>query len=443
GTPWELGLAETQRVLMANGLRSRITVRADGGFLTGRDVMIAALLGAEEYGFGTAPLVTLGCIMLRKCHCNTCSVGVATQDPELRRRFEGDPAHIVNYLRFVAEEMRRIMAALGFRTLDEAIGRVDCLRARPMAPAHKPMPDVSALLRRVRSDDSPRRVRGQDHGLDRKIDHQVIAQADAALSHGEPVSLSIRLRNRDRTFGTLLSHEVTRRYGGEGLPPGTIRIHCTGTAGQSFGAFLCRGIALHLEGDANDYVGKGLSGGLISVKTPPDAPYVAADNTLIGNVALFGATGGEAYVNGRGAERFCVRNSGALSVVEGVGDHGCEYMTGGVAVILGPIGRNFAAGMSGGEAYLWDEEGQAADAIHAAGVRTEPVTDPRDQALLQRLLENHVACTGSEKAARILAGWPGALDTFVKVVPEAYAEVVADYLSRGQDIRVQPPAPLA
>ncbi|MCG5498061.1 glutamate synthase large subunit [Ectothiorhodospira variabilis] len=443
GTPWELGLAETQRVLMANGLRSRITVRADGGFLTGRDVMIAALLGAEEYGFGTAPLVTLGCIMLRKCHCNTCSVGVATQDPELRRRFEGDPAHIVNYLRFVAEEMRRIMAALGFRTLDEAIGRVDCLRARPMAPAHKPTPDVSALLRRVRSDDSPRRVRGQDHGLDRKIDHQVIAQADAALSHGEPVSLSIRLRNRDRTFGTLLSHEVTRRYGGEGLPPGTIRIHCTGTAGQSFGAFLCRGIALHLEGDANDYVGKGLSGGLISVKTPPDAPYVAADNTLIGNVALFGATGGEAYVNGRGAERFCVRNSGALSVVEGVGDHGCEYMTGGVAVILGPIGRNFAAGMSGGEAYLWDEEGQAGDAIHAAGVRTEPVTDPRDQALLQRLLENHVACTGSEKAARILAGWPGALDTFVKVVPEAYAEVVADYLSRGQDIRIQPPAPLA
>ncbi|MCG5511358.1 glutamate synthase large subunit [Ectothiorhodospira lacustris] len=443
GTPWELGLADTQRVLMANGLRSRITVRADGGFLTGRDVMIAALLGAEEYGFGTAPLVTLGCVMLRKCHCNTCSVGVATQDPQLRARFQGRPEHIVNYLRFVAEEMRDIMAALGFRTLDALIGRVDCLQARHVDHPRQIKPDVSVLLRRVCSQGSPRKVREQDHGLDRKIDHQVIAQADAALTSGEPVSVSIHLRNRDRTFGTLLSYEVTRRYGRDGLPPGTIQVHCTGTAGQSFGAFVCRGIALHLEGDANDYVGKGLSGGIISVRTPRDAPYVAADNTLIGNVALFGATAGEAYFNGRGAERFCVRNSGVLSVVEGVGDHGCEYMTGGVAVILGPIGRNFAAGMSGGEAYLLDEEGHVKDLIHAEGLRVDPVTDLRDQALLQRLLENHVACTGSEKAAQVLAQWPKILGMFVKVVPEAYADVVADHLSQGQDIRTQTPAPIA
>jgi glutamate synthase domain-containing protein 3 len=402
-------------------------------------VVIAALLGAEEYGFGTAPLVALGCIMLRKCHCNTCSVGIATQDPLLRERFQGRAEHVVNYLRFVAGEVREHMAALGFRHVDDMVGRVDRLRAKRIAHPKGIHPDVSELLRRVRSDDAPRRTRAQNHGLDRKIDHRVIEQARPALDERRPVAIAIELCNRDRTFGTLLSYEVTRRYGAEGLPPGTINLRCKGTAGQSFGAFLCRGIGLHLEGDANDYTGKGLSGGLISVRTPPDAGYTASENTIVGNVALFGATGGEAYFNGRGAERFCVRNSGALSVVEGVGDHGCEYMTGGVTVILGPIGRNFGAGMSGGEAYVFDEEGLGQRHLNPDGRRIEPVRDTRDRELLRRLLENHVSYTGSSLAARILAEWERSLATFVKVVPDAYADAVAQHLATGKDIRVSPP----
>jgi glutamate synthase domain-containing protein 2/glutamate synthase domain-containing protein 1/glutamate synthase domain-containing protein 3 len=439
GTPWEYGLAETQRVLRANRLRSRITVRADGGLLTGRDVVIAALLGAEEYGFGTAPLVAVGCIMLRKCHCNTCSVGVATQDPSLRARFTGRPEHVVNYLRFIAEEVRELMAALGFRTLNDLIGRVDRLKAAAIAHPKGIRPDVSELLRHTAADDAPRRTRAQNHELEHKIDHRVIAGAQPALERREAVEIPITLCNRDRSFGTLLSYEVTRRYGAEGLPPDTIRVRCTGTAGQSLGAFLCRGIRLDLEGDANDYVGKGLSGGILTVRTPAGAAYAAEDNTIIGNVALFGATSGEAYFNGRGAERFCVRNSGALSVVEGVGDHGCEYMTGGVVVILGPIGRNFGAGMSGGEAYLLDEEGLAGHHLNPAGRHLEPVGDPRDQALLRRLLENHLACTGSRQAARLLADWNASLERFVKVVADAYADAVARHLANGRDIRVKPP----
>ncbi|MDZ7754087.1 MAG: glutamate synthase large subunit [Gammaproteobacteria bacterium] len=439
GAPWEFGLAETQRVLLANRLRSRITVRADGGLLTGRDVVIAALLGAEEYGFGTAPLVALGCIMLRKCHCNTCSVGIATQDPRLRERFQGRAEHVVNYLRFVAGEVREHMAALGFRRMDDMSGRVDRLRAKRVAHPKGIHPDVSELLRRMKSEDAPRRTRAQDHGLDRKIDHRIIAQARPALEERRPVEIAVELCNRDRTFGTLLSHEVTRRHGAEGLPPGTINLRCTGTAGQSLGAFLCRGIGLHLEGDANDYAGKGLSGGLLSVRTPADAGYAAAENTIVGNVVLFGATAGEAYFNGRGAERFCVRNSGALGVVEGVGDHGCEYMTGGVAVILGPIGRNFGAGMSGGEAYIFDEERLAERHLNADGRRIEPLQDSRDQELVRRLLENHVGYTGSSKAARILEDWEGSLGTFVKVVADAYADAVARHLASGQDIRIKPP----
>ena len=439
GAPWEFGLADIQRVLLANRLRSRITVRVDGGLLTGRDVVIAALLGAEEYGFGTAPLVALGCIMLRKCHCNTCSVGIATQDPQLRRRFQGHPQHVINYLRFVAEEVREHMASLGFRHLDEMIGRVDRLRARSVAHPKGIHPDVSELLRRAASSDASRRTRAQNHGLDRKVDHRVIEQARPALEEGSPVDIQIGLSSRDRTFGTLLSYEVTRRRGAAGLPAGTIQVHCRGTAGQSFGAFLCRGIALHLVGDANDYAGKGLSGGVISVRTPPDAAYPAWENTIVGNVALFGATAGEAYFNGRGAERFCVRNSGALSVVEGVGDHGCEYMTGGVAVILGPIGRNFGAGMSGGEAYVFDEQRLADRYLNPDGRRAEPVRDVRDRELLRRMLENHVSYTGSQRAARILADWETSLGVFVKVVPDAYADAVARHLSSGRDIRIQPP----
>ncbi|MFP4262974.1 MAG: glutamate synthase large subunit [Halomonas sp.] len=440
GTPWELGLAETHRVLMANDLRSRISVRVDGGLKTGRDVAIAALLGAEEFGFGTAPMVVVGCLLLRKCHCNTCSVGVATQDPELRARFDGAPEHIVTYLRFVAEELREIMATLGFATLEAMIGRVDRLRRRKVDhPRGIPL-DIEELLAPVHSDDTPYKVRAQNHQLDDKLDQRLIAEAAPALERGEPVCLEAAVSNRDRSVGTLLSSALVKRCGAELPPDDTLRVHLTGTAGQSFGAFVARGISLHLTGEANDYVGKGLSGGRLSVRTPPRADYVAADNVIIGNVALFGATAGEAYVNGLAGERFCVRNSGALAVVEGIGDHGCEYMTGGVALILGPCGKNFAAGMSGGEAYLLDEAGDLAERINPERVSLEAVSAERDIALVKRLLENHLAYTGSPRAATLLDAWPAALDMLVKVVPEAYAEVVERELAQGRDIRIALPA---
>ncbi len=439
GSAWELGLAETHRVLMANRLRSRIRVRADGGFLTGRDVVIAALLGAEEYGFGTAPLVALGCIMLRKCHCNTCSVGVATQDPALRARFAGKAEHVMNYLRLVAEEVRELMARLGFRTVDEMIGRVDRLRHRELRLPKGVEVDVSVLLVPAAGDDVPRKTREQDHRLADKLDHEVIARARPALERGEPVTQHLALRNSDRTFGTLLSWELTRRYGAAGLPADTIRLYCTGHAGQSFGAFLCPGITLHLVGDANDYVGKGLSGGRIVLATPPDAGFAAADNILVGNVALYGATGGEGYFNGRAGERFAVRNSGALAVVEGTGEHACEYMTGGVVVILGPVGRNFGAGMSGGEAFVLDADGALRDRLADEPLRLDGVCEPRDLTLLRRLLTNHAIHTGSALARRVLDGWPGSAAHFVKVLPEAYACLVEARRHEGADIR--PPAP--
>ncbi|MBV9488633.1 MAG: glutamate synthase large subunit [Verrucomicrobia bacterium] len=442
GAPWELGLAETQQVLLANNLRSRIRVRVDGGLKTGRDVVIGALLGAEEYGFGTAPLVAVGCIMLRKCHCNTCSVGVATQDPRLRAQFPGTPEHVINYLHFVAQEVRELMAALGFRTMDEMIGRVDKLRPRhiPHFPKGAPL-DLLPLLYRQPSRDMPRKVRDQNHKLDRKLDHALIEQARPALERGKPVLIESKIHNSDRTASTMLSSAVAKRFGAQGLPPDTIRIRFTGTAGQSFGAFLARGISLHLEGDANDYVGKGLSGGKITVSTPKDAAFVASKNIIVGNVALYGATSGEAYFNGMGGERFAVRNSGAMAVVEGVGDHGCEYMTGGVVVILGPTGKNFGAGMSGGEAFIFDEDHSFADKLNPAMVRIEPFTGARDQELVKRLLENHVVYTNSSKAKRILANWDEGKTKFVKVIPDAYAEVLARHLAAGKDVRLAPPPP--
>ena len=443
GTPWELGLAETHQVLMANRLRSRVRLRADGGFKTGRDVVVAALLGAEEYGFGTAPMVVVGCIMLRKCHCNTCSVGVATQDPRLRARFDGRPEHIVNYLRFVAEDVRGLMAALGFRRLDDMIGRADCLRPKPVTHPRDLQLDLSALLYRQDADDTPRKVREQNHGLDGKLDHELLRQAAPALERGEPVCISARVRNRDRTVGTLLSSALAKRHGARMLPPGTIRVALEGSAGQSLGAFLAAGVSIDLAGDANDYVGKGLSGGRLAVRVPPGAGYRAADNVIIGNVALYGATAGEAYFNGRAGERFCVRNSGALAVVEGIGDHGCEYMTGGAALILGPVGRNFAAGMSGGEAFVLDPAGELEQRLNPEMVTTERLRGERDRAMVHRLLENHRACTGSTVAARLLDAGEQALDDFVKVIPEAYAEVVERYRQQGEDIRVPIPEPLA
>lgn len=437
GGAWELGLAETHRVLMANRLRSRIRVRADGGFLTGRDVVIAALLGAEEYGFGTAALVALGCIMLRKCHCNTCSVGIATQDPALRQRFAGLPEHVMNYLVFVAEDVRERMARLGFRTMDEMIGRVDRLTARALPHPKGLAIDLSALLEPATGDDIPRKRLEQDHKLAAKLDHGVIAQARAALERGEAVTQHVAIRNRDRSFGTLLSYEVTRRHGAAGLPPDTIRLYCSGHAGQSFGAFLCPGISLHLVGDANDYVGKGLSGGRIAVAAPLDAGFDAAHSVIIGNVALYGATAGEAYFNGHAGERFAVRNSGAQAVVEGVGEHACEYMTGGVVVILGPTGRNFGAGMSGGIAYVYDAAGDFRDRLSEEALCLSTLEDAGDIALVRRLLTRHATCTGSVRARRLLERWPSSRPRFVKVIPEAYARVLER--AQGSALHAAPP----
>jgi glutamate synthase (NADPH/NADH) large chain len=441
GAPWEIGLAETQQVLLANNLRSRIRVRVDGGLKTGRDVVIGALLGAEEYGFGTAPLVAVGCIMLRKCHCNTCSVGVATQDPGLRAQFAGRPEHVVNYLRFVAQEVREIMSLLGFRTIDEMVGRVDKLRARSVRNAKGACVDVSQLLYRQAASDAPRKMRDQNHKLDRKLDHRLIEQAGPAIEHGEPVEIEMPISNADRTACTMLSSAVAKKHGADGLPPDTIKIRFTGSAGQSLGAFLARGISLHLDGDANDYVGKGLSGGKITVNTPRDAAFIASENIIVGNVALYGATSGEAYFNGMAGERFAVRNSGALAVVEGVGDHGCEYMTGGVVVILGPTGKNFGAGMSGGEAFVFDEEGSFATKLNPAMVRTAPFAGDRDFELVKRMIENHAAYTHSAKAERILASWNENASKFIKIIPHTHAEILARQLQDGKDVRVAPPPP--
>jgi glutamate synthase domain-containing protein 2/glutamate synthase domain-containing protein 1/glutamate synthase domain-containing protein 3 len=439
GAPWELGLAETQQILLANNLRSRIRVRADGGLKTGRDVVIAALLGAEEFGFGTAPLVALGCIMLRKCHCNTCSVGIATQDPRLRAKFSGQPEHVINYMNFVAREIRELMAALGFRTVDEMVGRVDRLRPRNAEHPKGAHIDLSQLLFKQPSSDAPRKMRDQNHKLDKKIDHRLIELAQPAIERGEPVTIEMPINNSDRTAATMLSSAVAKKYGAQALPHDTITIRFTGSAGQSFGAFLARGITLHLEGDANDYVGKGLSGGKITVSTPRDASFVASQNIIVGNVTLYGATSGEAYFNGMGGERFAVRNSGAMAVVEGVGDHGCEYMTGGVVIILGATGKNFGAGMSGGEAFIFNEDGTFASKLNPSMVRLDPFTEERDHELVKRMLENHIVHTNSSKARQILERWDESASKFAKVIPQAYAEVLARQLAEGKDVRLAPP----
>ena len=361
GTPWELGLAEAQQVLLMNDLRSRVVLQADGQLKTGRDVAFAALLGAEEFGFATAPLVASGCIMMRKCHLNTCPVGVATQDPVLRAKFTGAPEHVINYMFFVAEELRAIMAQLGFRTLDEMIGRVDCVVARNAdhaSPKARTL-DFGKMLEpippRLAKRDRKRTIE-QDHGIANVADHELIAAAKPALEAREPVRIHQAITNAHRTFGAMLAGEVARRHGAAGLPEGTIVIELTGTAGQSFGAFAARGMTITLEGDANDYVGKGLSGGMLAVRPPRESTFVAAENVVVGNTVLYGATSGRAFFAGQAGERFAVRNSGAQTVVEGIGDHGCEYMTGGVVVVLGPSGRNFGAGMSGGVAFVVDDD---------------------------------------------------------------------------------------
>ncbi len=428
GIPWELGLAETQQVLVENDLRSRVRVQVDGKLATGRDVAIAALLGAEEYGFSTMPLVTLGCIMMRKCHLNTCPVGIATQDPDLRKKFAGKPEHVIRFFFYLAEELRGIMARLGFRKMDEMIGRVDCLKKRENIQHWKAKGiDFSQLLYNppVPSQVGRRCMISQDHGLDKAMDHKLMKYAKPALENRTSVSRRLQIRNVHRTVGTMLSGQIARRYGSEGLPDDTIRFKFSGTAGQSFGAFLARGVTLTLEGDANDYVGKGLSGGKLVIYPPRKSPFLPEENILVGNVVLYGATSGEAFFNGMGGERFAVRNSGATAVVEGVGDHGCEYMTKGLVVVLGRTGRNFAAGMTGGIAYVLDKSGEFASVqCNRASVDLEPVTKAEEIEALKKLIARHGEYTASPQAKWILANWATMLPKFVKVFPHEFKRVL-------------------
>jgi glutamate synthase (ferredoxin) len=429
GTPWELGLAETQQVLVMNKLRDRIIVQVDGQMKTGRDVVIGALMGAEEFGFSTGPLVVMGCIMMRVCHLNTCPVGIATQDPRLRTKFAGRAEFVENFFRYIAEEVREYMARLGFRTMDEMIGRVDRIDVAPAVDHWKARGlDFSAILYRppVGPDVAVRKVVEQDHGLDRSLDMTTLLPMCApALERQEPVDIRLRIQNVNRTVGTILGSEITTRYGAEGLRDDTIRIHFSGSAGQSFGAFLPRGVTLTLEGDANDYIGKGLSGGKLIVYPPREATFVAEENILVGNVVLYGATGGEAYFRGVAGERFAVRNSGALTVVEGVGDHGCEYMTGGRVVVIGGTGRNFAAGMSGGLAFVLDEAGDFKARCNLGMVDLEPLVDTEDVELVKDLLARHIRFTQSPVAARLLVDWERSQSRFVKVIPQDYKRVMA------------------
>ncbi len=429
GLPWELGLAETHQTLVLNNLRSRIAVETDGQLKTGRDVVVAALLGAEEFGFATAPLVATGCIMMRVCHLNTCPAGVATQDPRLREKFAGKPEHVVNFMKFIAEEVRELMAALGFRTIEEMIGRVDRLEARKAVDHWKAHGlDFSNIL--YQPDAGPEVGRfcqiPQDHGLDKSIDLTVLLEAcKPAIEKGQKVEARLPIRNVHRVVGTITGGEVTKKWGAAGLPEDTIRVHFTGSAGQSFGAFMPKGMTFTLEGDANDYVGKGLSGGKIVIYPPAGSTFVPEDNIIVGNVALYGATAGEVYIRGMAGERFGVRNSGVNAVVEAVGDHGCEYMTGGRVIILGPTGRNFAAGMSGGVAYVLDERGDFAARVNKQMVGLGTLDDPAEAAEVRAMIERHFAYTKSGRARQVLDAWEQMAPRFVRVMPNDYKRMLA------------------
>ena len=427
GIPWELGLAETQQVLVEHQLRSRIRVETDGQLKTGRDVAVAALLGADEFGFATAALVAEGCIMMRKCHLNTCPVGIATQDPELRKRFTGQPEHIINFMFFVAEELREIMAKLGVRTVQEMTGRTDLLKVRENITHWKAKHiDFAPIL--FRPTPAPgvgiSGTETQDHGLDKALDNEIIRLAAPALEERKPVRFSMPIRNVNRTVCTTLSHEITKRYGEEGLPPYTVQVDFEGSAGQSFAAFLARGVSLTIRGDANDYFCKGMSGGQVAISPPDGVTFRPADNIIIGNVALYGATAGEVFIRGRAGERFGVRNSGATAVVEGIGDHGCEYMTRGIVLVLGPTGRNFAAGMSGGVAYVLDEEGTFARRCNMGMIELLELETDEDRRRVHQLLVRHVQYTGSAVAERLLEHWDASCRNFVKVMPTEYRKVL-------------------
>jgi glutamate synthase (NADPH/NADH) large chain len=445
------------QTLVANRLRSRIAVQVDGGVRSGRDVVIGALLGADEFGFSTAPLIAAGCIMMRKCHLNTCPVGVATQDPVLRKRFTGQPEHVINYFFFVAEEVRELMAALGYRTFDEMVGQMQMLDRRKLIEHWKAKGlDFSKLFTKpvTKPGTAIYKCEAQDHKINDILDRKLIAQSQAALDRGAPVRLQTTIRNTDRTAGAMLSGEVAKRYGHAGLPDGTIHVSLTGTAGQSFGAWLARGVTFELEGEGNDYVGKGLSGGRIVIRPPADSGIVPEESIIVGNTVLYGAIAGECYFRGVAGERFAVRNSGAVAVIEGAGDHCCEYMTGGIVVVLGPTGRNFAAGMSGGIAYVLDEDGTFKSRCNMAMVELEPVPEEEeiaekeygayhdlemhgrvdilndlttmDAERLHKLISNHARYTSSKRAAAILADWKRFRPMFRKVMPVEYRRALAE-----------------
>ena len=430
GLPWELGIAETHQTLVMNDLRSRVRLQTDGQLKTGRDSVIATILGAEEYGFSTAPLIAMGCIMMRKCHLNTCPVGIATQDPELRKLFAGKPEHVINYLFMVAEEARGIMAELGFRTINEMVGRVDVLETRDaldhwkaggvdltalLTKAQKPHPSVDVIC-----------TRNQEDVLANVLDRKLIELANSSLLDGSKTKIELPIQNTDRSTCTMLSHEISKRFGAEGLPDSTIDIKFTGSAGQSLGAWMAAGITVEVEGDANDYVGKGLSGGRIIVSPDKRSDFVPTENIIIGNVALYGAVQGEAFFRGRAAERFCVRNSGANAVVEGVGDHGCEYMTGGKVIVLGPTGRNFAAGMSGGIAYIFDPNKEFPIRCNLETVELEEFENVEEENGVLELLQKHVNCTGSAVGAAIIENWDQQKSHFVKVMPVDYKRALKE-----------------
>ena len=428
GLPWELGVAEAHQTLIMNGLRDKVILETDGKLMTGRDVAIACILGAEEFGFATAPLVTIGCVMMRVCNLDTCPVGIATQNPELRKRFKGKPEYVVNFMHFVAQELREYMAKLGVRTVDELVGRTDLLKKKEHIPSERANKvDLSNILDNPYEGVHFRGYRDKleyDFKLDQTIDEQVfLKQLKTALNKGQKKSLQIDVSNVDRTLGTIFGSEITRQYP-DGLPEDTFTIQCNGSGGQSFGAFIPKGLTLELVGDSNDYFGKGLSGGKLIVYPPKAANFKAEENIVIGNVALYGATSGKAYINGVAGERFCVRNSGATAVVEGVGDHGCEYMTGGRVVVLGPTGKNFAAGMSGGIAYVLDEKRDFYKRLNKDLVSLEEVTNKYDVQELKEMIQEHVAYTNSERGKEILDYFGEYLPKFKKVMPHDYRRMM-------------------
>ncbi len=440
GLPWELGLAETHQTLMLNNLRERVVLETDGKLMTGKDVVMAALLGAEEFGFATAPLVVLGCVMMRVCHKDTCPVGIATQNPELREKFMGNADHVVNFMHYIAQEVREIMAMLGFRTIEEMIGRTDILTISERAKVHWKAKDLDLSTLIYRVDGGRTCQTKQDHQLQRSLDESaILPMVLSIIEQNEKVDITYNIKNTHRAVGTITGSEITKRYGEEGMVEDAITLRFNGSAGQSFGAYVPKGMTLRLTGDANDYVGKGLSGGKIIISSPPEAKSAESGNIIIGNVALYGATTGEAYINGYAGERFAVRNSGANAVVEGIGDHGCEYMTGGRVVILGDVGKNFAAGMSGGIAYILTEDPEKFDVLcNKEMVAIETVSDPMELEEVKRLIQNHYHYTASQKARFVLSHWNGSMQKLVKVIPRDFRhmqEQIQTYKNAGMSDR--------